>query len=314
MKHNSIKYLIENACEFMTVADLQQSFTRELFNKVCAKFKFENLPQTINEDYLKLQLIIGGHCLIIKHKDNLYAIESGQGTDLNYAYLPQITPFANPYLTDGYAKINSDNADSVMIYTSSSDKYLAYGGGGILWEYIKKTAWLLANTITSINTMLINTRLQQVFIAPTDTDVNSAETVLKKLFLGEPYFIIKDMSLLDNIKMIPTNASQNRQLIDLIETYQYIYSMFYHSIGVNSNYNMKRERVNTAEIMTNDDSLQINFANIVENVEKGVEDVNKLFDTNIIFKVVESDVSKSDGLDNESTDDTDDIPERDTIQ
>lgn len=314
MKQNTIKHLIENACEFMTVADLQQSFTRELFNKVCAKFQFENLPQTINEDYLKLQLIIGGHCLIIKHNDNLYAIESGQGTDLNYAYLPQVTPFANPYLTDGYAKINSDNADSVMIYTSSSDKYLAYGGGGVLWEYIKKTAWLLANTITSINTMLINTRLQQVFIAPTDTDVSSAELTLKKMFLGEPYLIIKDMSLLDNIKMIPTNASQNRQLIDLIETYQYIYSMFYHSIGVNSNYNMKRERVNTAEIMTNDDSLQLNFANIVENVEKGVEEVNKMFNTNILFKVVESDVPKSDRLDNESTDDTDDISKCGDVQ
>ena len=313
MKHNSIKYLIENACEFMTVADLQQSFTRELFNKVCAKFQFENLPQTINEDYLKLQLIVGGHCLIINYKDNLYVIESGQGTDLNYAYLPQITPFANPYLTDGYAKINSDNADSVMIYTSSSDKYLAYGGGGVLWEYIKKTAWLLANTITSINTMLINTRLQQVFIAPTDTDVNSAETVLKKLFLGEPYFIIKDMSLLDNIKMIPTNASQNRQLIDLIETYQYIYSMFYHSIGINSNFNMKRERMNEAEILTNDDSLRLNFANIVENVEKGVEEVNKLFNTNIVFKVVENNVSQPERLDNESTNNSDDISKRDTI-
>lgn len=313
MKHNTIKYLITNACEFMTVADLQQSFTRELFNKVCAKFKFENLPQTINEDYLKLQLIVGGHCLIIKHNDNLYAIESGEGTDLNYAFLPQITPFANPYLTNGVAKINSDNADSVMVYTSSSDKYLAYGGGGILWEYIKKTAWLLANTITSINTMLINTRLQQVFIAPTDTDVNSAELTLKKMFLGEPYFIIKDMSLLDNIKMIPTNASQNRQLIDLIETYQYIYSMFYHSIGVNSNYNMKRERVNTAEILTNDDSLQLNFANVVENVENGVEEVNKMFGTNIIFKEVENVVSKSIGLDNENTNNSNDISKRDDV-
>lgn len=313
MKHNTIKYLITNACEFMTVADLQQSFTRELFNKVCAKFKFENLPQTINEDYLKLQLIVGGHCLIIKHNDNLYAIESGEGTDLNYAFLPQITPFANPYLTNGVAKINSDNADSVMVYTSSSDKYLAYGGGGILWEYIKKTAWLLANTITSINTMLINTRLQQVFIAPTDTDVNSAELTLKKMFLGEPYFIIKDMSLLDNIKMIPTNASQNRQLIDLIATYQYIYSMFYHSIGVNSNYNMKRERVNTAEILTNDDSLQLNFANVVENVENGVEEVNKMFGTNIIFKEVENVVSKSIGLDNENTNNSNDISKRDDV-
>ena len=84
----------------------------------------------------------------------------------------------------------------------------------------------------------------------------------------------------------------NTHLIELIESYQYIQSMFYHNIGINSNFNMKRERLNTSEIETNNDSLKTYVEEIEHSLTKSIKKVNQMFGTDISISMRKSESEK----------------------
>lgn len=71
----------------------------------------------------------------------------------------------------------------------------------------------------------------------------------------------------------------------LIETHQYILAQFYNEIGIAGNWNMKRERVNTAETELMTGSLDVNIKLIEEEIKKGIDKVNQLFGTSITFEI-----------------------------
>jgi hypothetical protein len=58
-------------------------------------------------------------------------------------------------------------------------------------------------------------------------------------------------------------------------------AQFYAELGIIANYNMKRERINTAESEMNSGCLDINIWNMLENRKKAVEKINELFGTSI---------------------------------
>ena len=68
---------------------------------------------------------------------------------------------------------------------------------------------------------------------------------------------------------------------DLIEYEQYLKASWFNEMGLDANYNMKRERISNGEVNQNSDAL-IPFMQNMLNSRKGcVENVNKLFGLNI---------------------------------
>ena len=51
----------------------------------------------------------------------------------------------------------------------------------------------------------------------------------------------------------------------------------FNQIGVNANYNMKREAINSSESQLNDDGLQPLTDDIVKSIQTGLDEYNKLF-------------------------------------
>ena len=74
----------------------------------------------------------------------------------------------------------------------------------------------------------------------------------------------------------------SRMLTDLIEVKQYLLAnMFWNKLGVNSNYNMKRESLNSAESQLNDDAL-LPYPNIiVKTIQEDLDKLNEAVGTNI---------------------------------
>ena len=68
---------------------------------------------------------------------------------------------------------------------------------------------------------------------------------------------------------------------ELVELRQYILANFYHSIGINSNYNLKRAQISNEEIKTNDDILIVNTYEIKSQLEKGCKEFNEKTGLNI---------------------------------
>lgn len=69
--------------------------------------------------------------------------------------------------------------------------------------------------------------------------------------------------------------------MSLIEAHQYILAQFFQEIGVSANYNMKRERLNTAEVEMNNGALDINIFNMLKNRQEAVALINEKFGTEI---------------------------------
>jgi hypothetical protein len=71
----------------------------------------------------------------------------------------------------------------------------------------------------------------------------------------------------------------------LIEAHQYILAQFFNEIGIGGNWNMKRERINTAETELMTDSLDINIQSMLKAREQAVEQINELFNLNLSVKL-----------------------------
>lgn len=69
--------------------------------------------------------------------------------------------------------------------------------------------------------------------------------------------------------------------MSLIEAHQYILAQFFQEIGISANYNMKRERLNTAEVEMNNGALDINIFNMLKNRQEAVALINEKFGTDI---------------------------------
>jgi hypothetical protein len=59
-----------------------------------------------------------------------------------------------------------------------------------------------------------------------------------------------------------------------MEVHQFFLAQFYNELGIIANWNMKRERINTAESEMNGGPLDINIWNMKKNREEAVEQIN----------------------------------------
>ena len=77
------------------------------------------------------------------------------------------------------------------------------------------------------------------------------------------------------------NTKMGNDLKDVIETYQYLKGSWYNELGLNANYNMKRESINESESDMNEDALLPLIDDMLKSREIAVEQINKMFGTDI---------------------------------
>ena len=95
------------------------------------------------------------------------------------------------------------------------------------------------------------------------------------------FSIIADNAFIESIKTIPLNNSQNSQINSIIELTQYIKASSYNDIGLNSNWNTKRERLNQSEISLNEDSLTPLIENMLFCRKNSIKAINEKYSLNI---------------------------------
>ena len=88
-------------------------------------------------------------------------------------------------------------------------------------------------------------------------------------------------SFLDSLKTYPYGATTNNYIKDLIELRQYIYANWYIELGINANYNMKRESLSKNEVAVNEDALTPLIDSMLNCRKKAIEEINTLFNQNI---------------------------------
>ena len=243
----------------------------QMLNRTQSMFKWSNLPETIPERNLELMLQMGGCVAFYKHNENLYVFNGGLGGVPNVYYMPTIFTIANPALNLSVnAKIDID-----CIVMSNDSMYT-----GMLPLYYRHATMLTENEL-SMMVALINSRIPALISSDNDSATKSAEKYIEDIKSGK-LGVIASPAFFDGIKAQPYGATSNTNIItNLIESEQYIKASWYNEIGLNANYNMKRESINSGESQLNDDALLPFVDDMLKCRRNGAEKVNAMFGTSI---------------------------------
>ena len=179
-------------CDFRKNYDF---YFKWLLNKTCSCFYIKNLPDTINEFYLKSTLITEGDIGFTEFNGKLYALNGAPAGGPDEYYVPSQYTVANPVLG---SKVFTRGKDGVVVYNSDLDQYIPGG----LYGLIDQTATLLADNIISINANQINSRVCAAFTADSEAQAVAGEAVLKKMYTGAPYQVLRS-DLVEKITVNP---------------------------------------------------------------------------------------------------------------
>ena len=263
------------------VCDFKQNYDfyfKWLLNKTASCFYITGLPDTINETYLKTNLLLDGNIAITDFDGKLYACIGSQGGPPDEYYKGTVYTIANPVLGSKMAKIGTD---CIVVYNNELDQFTGDCWISGLYELINQTATLLADNIVSISCCQINTRVQAMAVAESEGQALGAEIALKKLYAGQPYQVLRS-DLIDKLTINPINNTASGQNIsELVELHNYIISNYFQSIGVRSNNIRKKSHVLQDEIDVQNDYLQISIFEILTSWQAGFDKVNELYGTDI---------------------------------
>ena len=82
--------------------------------------------------------------------------------------------------------------------------------------------------------------------------------------------------------------ANTQDLKAIMELQQYIKASFFNDIGLQANYNMKRESINDSEAGMNEESLKPFIDDMLESRQEAIKRINEQFGTNISVKLSSS--------------------------
>lgn len=237
-----------------------------LLNKTLKMFNYENLPDTIPQDELEKLIQLNGYACIIEVDSELYAVVGGLGGERGVYGEPTEIVVSNPSL-----KINKTykiGSECIII----KNDYLGLGLRPLFNQY---STMMNENDITMILAN-VNSRVDNLISVSDDVTGESAKKYLKDIYEGNLGYIFEN-KLFDSLKSNPTSNSRTSKMTDLIEYQQYLKSNLLNEIGLQSNHNMKKERMITDEVNADSDSIYTLVDTMLDVRKKGLEQVNELF-------------------------------------
>lgn len=259
---------------------LMKSYIIGMLNQTLEMFEYGNLPETIPQKEIEILHQINSSCIWKKVNGKLYVFHGGLGGVLDEYYHPTRAIVSNPYLN-----FNEDMEIGKDCVVTFNDK-MRYG----LLPMFQKYAMLLSEIDISMRFATINTRIPHLINADDDNTRDSANAVLQDIWDGKKFGIILNKKLLDKNGVFTSefgNKSEHN-IKELIELRQYIKSSWYMDLGIQSNYNMKRESLNSTETTMDEDVLLPLIDDMLQSRKDGIEKVNKMYGTNITVKLSSS--------------------------
>lgn len=232
-------------------------------------FEYHGLPDSIPAIELERLLQSNGFAGITEVQGELYAFYGGLGGEQDVYGRPTTMVISNPAL-DYNATLTID--EDVILMRNDSMML------GLIPTFAKYCSLLNENEIT-MALASISQRVNNLISVADDNTASSADKYLKQLEDGKLGYIFES-KLFDSLQTNPMNSAGG-SISDLIELQQYLKASMYNEIGLNANYNMKRERLNSAEVEMNSDNLYPLVDNMLEHRRIALEQINEKYGTEI---------------------------------
>lgn len=250
------------------------AFIENTLAKTQAMFVYEGLPDTVPAEELERLLQTEGNAFFAEVNGDLYALQGAAGGEPDPYNRPTIYTVANPAL-----KLNKSykiGVDGVFVKNDTN--------GNSLLPIIGKFAVLYTDGIISLNTASILTRITMLISASDDKTKQSADEFLKKILDGD-FSVIGENAFFKGVNMQTAATSNTQYITQLVELVQYYKANMLNELGLNANYNMKRERLNTGEVAMNVDVLLPYVDNMLHERQKALKQVNEMFGTEITVRL-----------------------------
>ena len=249
-------------------------YINKVLNITCAMFEYSGLPDTLPPFELEKLLQTNGVVGVARHNGNLYAFQGALGGICDAYNNPQ-----NFIVNNSWLKVNKTYTVDKDVSIIKNTPYIS-----TLTDIIGKYAVLLTDADITLNMCSILSRITMLISASDDKTQTSAQLFLDKILKGD-FSIIGENSFFKGVTLQTPPTASNTQMAQLMELIQYYKASMYNELGVNANFNMKRERLNTQEVSANTDVLLPFVDSMLKCRVAGITKVNEMFGTNITVEL-----------------------------
>lgn len=251
-------------------AKVFENYCKYTFTRTQSMFVYEGLPDTIPVQWLESYLQRNGSCCIAEHEGKLYALLGNAGGELDEYYQPTIYTVANPALN--LSKTFRIGEDCVYC----RNDYDALG----LTPLVSRYCGLMTENLLTVRISDINMRMMNLLSAPDDNTLQSTKQYLKDLEDGK-LGVVGETPFFEGLKLQSKGVGNGDYMIQFIELQQYLKGSMYNELGINANFNMKREALSGEEVALNDDALMPLIDDMLKQRRAMCDELNAMFGLNV---------------------------------
>ena len=272
----------------------RHQYINYMLNRTSTMFEWSGLPETISERMLELYLQINGYAAFLwiddqasvdfpqnrSFQSGLYCFFGGIGGERDIYYRPLVFIAANPLLKQSingsivYPGDKWEGLDHPCVVMRNDTNYM-----GLMPMFGRYAQQLVENDI-SIRSAQINARAQVGISVNSDSEAETARKYLDDLEAGK-LGIMGKTKFLEGISVANVGVQSANVIIQLIELQQYLKASWFNELGLNANFNMKREYISREEIGSQTDVLLPMVDDMLRCRQDAAELINSIFGTNI---------------------------------
>lgn len=282
------------------------------------RYYIEGMPETCNPRVINQSLMWYGSVVFFEKEGNIIGlpgVPTGQGFNV----------YGDPAEAWVFSAIGQYN-QPVKLYLPGSDEsaFLKNTIGGkqtgevkgvfvreneLCYPFIRHVMWYadaIADTMRTLDVCRQNIK-QPYIITAEESIVNSVKEFFKQRDINQDYIISSGVFPADKIALLPfeTNADNLDNATKLIDWYE---NKWRELCGFKNNgqIDKKGENLIQSEVDINDEYTWISVDKCIESIQRGLDDVNKLFGTNMTVKKYEmkEEVTDNDDIRRNDTDDS----------
>lgn len=269
-----------------------RQYVAYMLDRTNSMFEYTGLPDTIPAYMLELYLQIFGYAAFIEVKDGnpihypslvdtkpgVYIFFGAIGGERDIYYRPKLFTAANPRLKNSIAATiiyeQDEDVENPCVLMRNDTNYI-----GLLPLFNRFASELVENDI-SVRSAQINARALTGISVNNDREAESARKFLDDLEAGK-LGILGETQFMNGISTSNLSTQSSNTIIQLIELQQYLKASWYNELGLNVNFNMKREYMSEEEIAVNTDILLPLVDDMLKCRRAACEMLNTIFGLNV---------------------------------
>ena len=269
-----VKNVYENMYDVTFVPMGCAFWENRLLLKIMHLFTFDGLPKSMNDKALVTSLFKNGFCGVVN--DDKYGLVNVDGSLYGVSVYPNWYPYftiSNPLII-GISK--TIGVDCEIIYLNSTHT-------GI-FELIARYARLLADSDSTYASQLYILRRPNFLNAQDEKTGNNIKSAMQINRLGMDTVILGKDLLNETSTLSQTPTVNTNILTEMLIARNNIYNMFMRERGIKG-VDEKMERMISSETDISNQLLAVSIFDMLDNINDSLQNVNKLYNTNIICKI-----------------------------